>query len=142
MDHFISTIAGILEEKLKESIQKEITLLRELLGNFLQEEMSLLRQDKPSWTQLMQDRFTLIEEIKEIRNIRPPAETHVKEPSCDSLFLTDQLLALLQKIHLQTSHNENLLTRAQHLVAIPYPMHYPERLTVNPRKKISLMTLP
>ncbi len=142
MDRFISTIASILEERLQDSIQKEITLLRELLGNFLQEEMSLLKQDKPSWTQLMQDRFTLIEQIKEIRSGRAPIKPSKEETSCDTLFLTDQLLALLQKIHHQTSHNENLLTHTQHLVAIPELMPYPERLAIAPRKKITLTTIP
>lgn len=142
MDHFISTITAILEEKFKESIQKEITLLRELLGNFLQEEMSLLKQDKTSWVQVMQDRFSLIEEIKQIRAARLPEESPGEEPSCDTLFLTDQLLALLQKIHHQTNHNENLLSNPQHLVAIPDPILYPERLALTARKKTTLMTLP
>ncbi len=142
MDHFISTITAILEEKFQESIQKEITLLRELLGNYLQEEMSLLHQDKASWVQLMQDRFSLIEGIKQIRRARLPEEVPAAELSCDTLFLTDQLLALLQKIHHQTNHNENISSNHQHLVAITDPMLYPERLALIPRKKTTLMTLP
>lgn len=142
MDHFISTLTAILEEKLKESIQKEIILLRELLGNFLQEEISLSRLDKSGWTQLMQDRFTLTEQIKQIRNTRNLEVTQIKEPSCDILYLSDQLLALLQKIHEQTSHNENLLINTQHLVAITHPMSYPERLVLTKVKKTTLMTLP
>lgn len=140
MDHFICTITAILEEKLKESIQKEITLLRELLGNFLLEESSLLRQDKPSWMKLMEDRFTLLEEIKYIRKSRGAEEKQVKDPSCDALLLRDQLLALLEKIHTQTSHNENLLANVQHLIAIPQAIAYPEK--TNTVKKNTLMTLP
>ncbi|MBS0628440.1 MAG: hypothetical protein JSS09_09555 [Verrucomicrobia bacterium] len=142
MDHFISTLTAILEEKLKESIQKEISLLRELLGNFLQEEMTLSRLDKSNWVRVMQERFTLTEEIKLIRNIRDQQAFQLKEPSCDILYLTEQLLALLQKIHEQTTRNENLLLNIQHLIAITNPLSYPERLVLAPAKKNTLMTLP
>lgn len=142
MNRFIFTIHSVLEEKIKESIEKEIALLRELLGNFLQEEMSLLNQDKLSWGQVMQDRFALIEEIKQTRNDRALEGEYKESPSCTTLFLTDQLLALLQKIHQQTNHNENLLSQLQHLVAIPSPIPYPERLALTPRKKTTLLTLP
>jgi hypothetical protein len=142
MDHFISTITEILEEKIKESIQKEISLLREFLSNSLEEEMSLKKQDKVIWTQVMQNRFILIQKIKGLRNDRASKELSEKDPSCSTLFLTDQLLALLQKIHHQTNCNENLLTNAQHLVAIPEAIPYPAKLATVTNRRTTLMTLP
>ena len=142
MNHFILTLTAILEEKLKESIKLEIHLLREFLGNLLQEEIILQNQDRASWNKLMQDRFGLIQQIKHIRHHRNSEENQIREASCETLLLIDQLHALLIKIHSQITYNENIAIKPQHLIAIDQFMPYSKSSPLTVNKKNTLMTLP
>lgn len=142
MDPFIATLSAVLEEKLRKSMQEEIILLRELLGNCLKEQTSLIHQDKDHWHQIMQDRFILLEQIKKIRNERNSTEKPLQNPSCDTLLLTEQLFALVQKIHEQSQSNESLLADPQQLIAITPLISYPRKEEINFSKKNTLMTLP
>lgn len=142
MDPFIATLSAVIEEKLQKSMQEEIVLLRELLGNCLKEQTSLIHKDKDHWHQIMQDRFILLEQIKKIRTNRSSIDQPLDSASCDTLLLTEQLFALIQKIHEQSQSNESLLADPQQLIAITPLISYPRKESINFSKKNTLMTLP
>ena len=132
------------QEDLKQSMNKEIDLMREILFNMYQEEILLLQQDKESWKKLMQSRFYLIESIKVFRDDRTQiAQKLVKLSdeefiSCEIALLLDQLMALSQKINSQNVRNQMLLENPEQCIA---PSHL-QLLPKTTSKKKFLMTLP
>ncbi|MBY0529947.1 MAG: hypothetical protein K2P51_07120 [Rhabdochlamydiaceae bacterium] len=141
-----------LHGSLKNIMQQELSLTRELLANFHQEELSLMLQDQGSWTQIMQQRAQMIERLSTLRlqrqqtteQIIPLAEKKGTTATLDEILplneeityeifnLRDQLLALTERINRQQSRN-------QHLREMPEPLHFmppsPTALPQPPRAK-------
>ncbi len=137
MDFIIETLSLILEEKIKESIEREIALLRSVLGNLSEEALSLAAGDRKKWNDVMQERYILLEKIKEVRRERGPWESSSPPSSCDILFLTDKLFALLHKLQEEMRQNETPRLPAGEILPAPCKTGKPL-----PRKKSVLMTLP
>jgi len=149
------------EESLKQSMEKEIKLMREILSNMIQEELSLHNQNKPLWEELMQSRFHLIEQVKIFRQDRMDATSKLlslsdektfekilsdgEEIACEVVFLLDQLISLSEKINTQNTRTQTLSNESQHFIAIPLSISYPHQgcalPTAQGRKKF-LMTIP
>lgn len=128
------TLGAILEEKAKNSMEKEIRVLRELLSNF-QEELHYIRlQDKKKWEKVMQDRFFLLQTIKELR--RATEGMSWNESSHELAFLVDQVIALVQKIAELGKYNN-----AQQEVAISPSIFYPKEELSHLAKKSGVTTL-
>jgi hypothetical protein len=148
------------QETLKESMQREISMMRDILSNILQEENALLGVDKSSWDYLMQIRFQLVEKVKLVRKDRMEATQKLidlsgkqalqkildgNEESCEISFLLDQLIALSEKINHQNSRNQWLLENSEHFIAISKSLNYPSHLYRVPTvkgKKSFLTTIP
>lgn len=144
------------QEELKKSMQNEVTIMREILSNLLQEEVSLIQHDKTFWVYLMQNRFFMIEQVREFRVNRINATEKLialseektlekiswseKETICEIPLLLDQLITLSEKINTQNIRNQILSESTQHLVAIPNYISYPKPETSKVRKTF-LMTM-
>ncbi len=128
--------------ELKTSMEKEISLMREVLANMHEEEYVLSRQDQHGWNQVMQDRFILVQKLSELRQARAKSlnTTHFHLPSekteenqvqkralpiweeilCEIGYLLDQIMALVDKINMQQSRNQSLFEKSQKM-----PMGHP-----------------
>lgn len=152
-------------DQLKISMQKEISMMRELLANMHQEELSLLMNDRGSWNNVMQQRSQLIERLSYLRVERLEATKKIEdmvcakdkakeitleeilpaddENSCEILSLRDQLFALMEKMNFQQCRNELLNHQAEHLADLPPQYGSPNPLpssAPNPKKKASIAT--
>lgn len=144
-----------IKNELKASLQKEVHIMRDVLANLHQEELSLMMRDQSCWNQLMQERAVMLERLDTWRNMRIQATKKLMEASgrknlihefpveelfskeddsaCEILSLRDQLLALIQRMNLQNSHNQNLQT---HLKNHPdLPLSCPWKPAPAPAKK-------
>ncbi len=124
-----------LHVELKNTMQKEISLMRELLANLQQEELSQMLQDQGTYNQLMGQRFDMIERLGSLRIIRNEATKQImlilekekktseieqilpdnEEISCEILSLRDQLMALTEKMNRQQSRNQHLNAHPEYL---------------------------
>lgn len=124
-----------LHVELKTTMQKEISLMRELLANLHQEELSQMLQDSGTYNQLMAQRFDMIERLSSLRILRnettkqilcileiekkPAAVEQIlpdnEEISCEILNLRDQLMALTEKMNRQQSRNQHLNAHPEYL---------------------------
>ncbi len=150
------------KEDLKDSMQKEVRLMREVLSNLFQEEASLLGRDQNSWNTLMQDRLSMIEKLKYFRSDRESAIHKLTELSpknekslpifefllsndddiCEIALLLDQLIALTDKINEQNTRNQNLSTQIEHLVAFTNTLSYSTEIETGPAlRKNTLATI-
>jgi len=151
-------------EQLKISMQKEISIMREILANMHQEELSLLLNDRGSWTQVLQDRFPMIERLSDLRKQRMDATQKIEaiakldsittptleqilptedESSCEILSLRDQLMALVEKINFQNNRNTTLFQQVEHQFDVPYHSSHrpiPNMSSQRARKKASVAT--
>src|SRR5579863_9500004 len=59
-----------LHEQLREALQKEVHIMRELLANMHQEELSLLLNDQGSLHELLDQRSIIIERLSAFRLMR------------------------------------------------------------------------
>ncbi len=130
-----------IHEELKSSMQKEITLMRDLLANLHQEELSLLMHDRTSWNQLMEERATIVQKLGPWRSARIGATEKLvqhlskeknkglsleellppqNESSCEILSLRDQLMALTERMNGQNCRNQTLYKQVENkLVDLP-----------------------
>lgn len=148
--------------QLQQSMKKEIEAMREILANMHQEELSLLLNDRKTWAQVMEERAALIARLSNLRNSRLQATEKLEElafpqgkpveilleqilppedaTTCETLFLRDQMMALVDRMNLQSNRNEllsNLPENQQH------PSQAEVQPTSKPKKgKISIATLP
>jgi hypothetical protein len=133
---------------LQHNMQQEIETMREILANMHQEEVTLIQKDKHAWSQIMEERSHLLNQLNTIRKARleatqklesiagGPLETALPfqdENSCETLFLHDQLLALIDRLNLQNSRNEALFH-----ISNTQPHLLPEPL----KPKTSIATIP
>lgn len=128
-----------LHDTLREDLQKEIHLTRELLSNMHQEEVSLMLHDTGSLNLVLQQRSLVLEKLSSLRlhrlevtgkiekiagqvrenpsldEILPPHE----EISTEILSLSDQLVALTERMNRQHHQNQRL---AEYGDRAPYPL--------------------
>ena len=146
---------------LQQSMKKEIETMREILANMHQEEASLISRDKTAWAQVMDERSKLLARLGDLRDTRLQATQKLQtlacphgtseeiplenllpmddESSCETLFLRDQMMALLDRMNLQNNRND-LLSRISERPESLQPQLQPQ-----PKKrknKISVATLP
>jgi len=144
-----------LHDALRDDLQQEIHLTRELLSNMRQEEVSLMLHDTGSLTVVMQHRSYLLEKLSFLRlhrlemtqkiekivavehkpsldEILPPHE----ETSVEILSLSDQLATLTEKMNRQSNQNQRL---AEHGDYIRYPQIPPIK-SERPERKASVAT--
>lgn len=149
-------------DKLKICMQKEVSMMREILANMHREEHSLLMSDRNFWTQVMQERSELIERLCYLRVERldltksiekmvclSDKTTHATleqilptedENSCEILSLRDQMLALMERMNFQNCRNEILFEQFEH--GIEHPFYYqpiPAEIQ-KPKRKASIAT--
>ncbi len=145
-----------LHDALRDDLQKEIHLTRELLSNMHQEEVSLMLHDSGSLNVILQQRSHLVERLSFLRSHRlettekiekivckthqhptideilPPHE----EISSEILSLSDQLMALTERMNRQQNQNQRL---AEHGDSPRYP-HFQPMNDPRPKKKASVTT--
>lgn len=143
-----------LHNQLRDGLQKEIHLTRELLSNLNQEEVSRMLDDSGSVNYLLEQQHSLFERLSIVRTQRmqlttaiekivldnhklpsldevlPPAE----EISTEILFLTDQLVALTERLNRQHSHNQQVIARGAH-----HP-HFHAQMAPKAKRKASVAT--
>lgn len=127
-----------LHVSLRDDLQREIYLTRELLSNMHQEEVSLMLHDAGSLHQILQQRSEMLEKLSAIRlhrqettdKIEKIASVNHKHPSLEEILppndemsteilsLTDQLMALTEKIHRQHTQNQHLTEHPDHYPAL------------------------
>ncbi len=123
-----------LHDELKKGLEKEIRITRELLSNLHQEEISLMLHDVGNIDQILQMRHQMLETLSELRlnrlnttgkiekiaseknknptldEILPPHE----ETSSEILSLSDQLMALTERMNRQQTQNQRLTELGEH----------------------------
>ncbi|MBS0604744.1 MAG: flagellar export chaperone FlgN [Verrucomicrobia bacterium] len=145
-----------LHNELRDGLQNEIRLTRELLSNMHQEEVSLMLHDTGSLNQILQQRSQMLERLSTLRlrrlqtteriekiatvghkhpsleEILPPSE----EISTEILSLSDQLMALTERMNRQHTQNQRLSEHGDHH---RYP---PRQMTpeARPKRKASVAT--
>lgn len=161
MNPFITPEWMKAQECLKESMHREINLMREMLSSLYQEESFLLEKDTCAWNSLMEDRAHMIEKLKEFREgrdlaVKTLAEFSIEEEGkgitldtilsdeeevCEITLMLDQLMALTDKINKQNSRNHSL-SEQQFLMNQEKAFSYPDwGIPIVPIRKIALMTL-
>ena len=129
-----------LHEELKNAMQQEISLMRELLANLHQEELSLMLQDQGTHQQLVLQRTCMIEKLGHLRLCRNQTTEQIfelvgkqktcsdfeqilpdtDETSCEILSLRDQLMALTEKMNRQQSRNQHLNEHPEYLLSLQH----------------------
>jgi uncharacterized protein with von Willebrand factor type A (vWA) domain len=145
-----------LHGELKNGLAEEIRMTRELLSNMHQEEVSLMLHDAGSLNQVLQVRSLILEKLSSLRLMRqtitekiqkiasikhenpsleemlPPNE----EISSEILSLSDQLMALTERMNRMHAQNQRLEASGDHP---PYPLPQTEAQS-RPKKKASVAT--
>ena len=145
-----------LHGTLRDDLQKEIHLTRELLSNMHQEEVSMMLHDGGSLNQIMQQRAHLLERLSLIRLHRSETTEQIikivgkshKQPTLEEILpldeeirteilsLSDQLMALTERMNRQHHQNLHLAEHGDH---VRYPQLQPAA-DARPKKKASVAT--
>lgn len=111
---------NVLHNNLRDGLQNEIRLTRELLSNMHQEEVSLILRDTGSVNQILQMRSEMLEKLSHLRLQREkttekiakiagdPTEimrSSIEEICSEILCLSDQLVALTERMNRQQTQN-------------------------------------
>ncbi len=127
-----------LNEELRQTMQQEVSLMRELLANLHQEEVSLMLQDHGAYHSLVQQKSEMVERLSRLRLFREKTIAHIceilgpkqnrfepeqilpdsDEISCEIINLRDQIVALREKMSRQLSRNEHLTEHPEHLLSL------------------------
>ncbi len=125
-----------VHEQLRDSMQREIGIMREILGNMLQEELSLQLSDNNGLDQIRMERSLMVERLGVLRLARLHAAKKFEEltaaqekekalsvdaSSCEILSLGEQILALTEKMNTQNCRNNLLFHQMKHLQPLPQP---------------------
>lgn len=159
MDHH--AIWNETHTNLQQSMKKEIETMREILGNMHEEEITLISKDMVAKAHVMEERAKLIQRLTSLRNARLEATQKLESlafphgvpkeiplekllPSedaatCETLMLRDQMMALIERMNLQSNRNE-LLTDISKRQGSSAPALQPQ--LEKKKNKISLATLP
>ncbi len=141
---------------LRDDLQKEVHLTRELLSNMHQEEVSLMLNDGGSLCQLQEQQHYLFERLSNVRQHRQEVTTEIekmvpggpKTPSIDQvlppteeisaeiLSLSDQLVALTERMNRQHSQNQRLTSSGGRQARAHFFMHSEPRA----KRKVSVAT--
>ena len=145
-----------LHDALRDDLQREIHLTRELLSNMHQEEISLMLHDNGSLNCVLLQRSPVLEKLSFLRvrrqntlekiekivfcknktlsidEILPPHE----DTSTEILSLSDQLMALTERLNRQQTHNQHLLDHGD-FYRLPQLQPIPE---ARPKRKASVAT--
>lgn len=115
-----------MHEKLKESMKKEITTLREILANMHQEKELLILNDSANLEKILNERSDMLCRLDTLQSERLKAIKHLseaahldslsleqllpleEEESCETLLLQEQLTSLKEKIEEQSHENSFL----------------------------------
>jgi hypothetical protein len=147
--------------ELQQSMKKEIETMREILANLHQEELSLMSKDKIAWAHVIEERAKLLSQLSDLRDSRlqttlklqslafpqgSPGDVPLEQllpaedaSSCETLSLRDQMVALLDRLNLQSNRNELLSTISErHEQAPVLQQEQPKKK----KSKISVATLP
>lgn len=127
-----------LHERVKETLKKEVHIMRELLANMHQEELSLLLNDQGSLHELQSQRAVIVERLSSLRSIRMEATEQIEkivaqeatptldrilpaeeETSTEILSLRDQLMALTEQLNRQQTQNQYLTDHPDHTRCMP-----------------------
>lgn len=153
-----------LHEEIKELMQQELTLSRELLANMHEEELALMMRDQRSWTLVMQMRSSMIERLSTLRTQRqqttqkiyPLLSLHATHPSLEEIFplneeishdifnLRDQLMALTERMNRQqhrNSHLEEHLKFQEQPSALRPRSFYPPELKQKKKANVATYTI-
>jgi poly-D-alanine transfer protein DltD len=145
-----------LHDELRDGLEKEIRLTRELLTNLHQEEVSLMLQDSGSLNGILQMRSEMLEKISSLRlcrvittekiekmvaqkNKHPTLEEilPLNDPSStEILSLSDQLMALTERMNRQHTQNQRIAEHGDHISYPPLQKAAESR----PKRKASLAT--
>ena len=133
-----------LTNDVTEYMKKEISIMREVLGNMHQEEVALTMLDKNSLHKTLQERFFMVQTLSVLRNARMVAteaiktfhiQSKIKQTStnnmaymmelqgCEIDYLSEQMLALIKSMNTQNCKNDTLTKRYELYT------NYPGRLT-------------
>ncbi len=146
--------------QLQDAMKKEIETMREILGKMKEEEHFLVHKDKAAWHYTIEERNQLLSRLTEVqkqeqklasslqqmilpqsgRELHPLEEILPRddENRSETLSLRDQILALIDRMNLQSSRNEMLLELAKYREKYPvHPQEQPEK-----KGKIFLATMP
>jgi citrate lyase gamma subunit len=138
-----------LHNELRNSLEKEIRLTRELLSNMHQEEISLMLHDTGNLNQVLQVRSQMLETLSFLRLRRvdttvkhnPPSLEEILPPgeeiSTEILSLSDQLMALTERMNRQHTQNQRLTAYGDHGKCYP-PMQLESQN--RPKRKASIAT--
>jgi hypothetical protein len=146
-----------LHSTLRDDLQKEIHLTRELITNLRQEEVSLMLHDAGSSNYILEQRSQMLEKLSFLRlhrqemtkKIEEIASTGHKNPSLDEILppneeisteilsLSDQLIALTERMNRLHTENQRLAEHGDHS---HYPALQPSPQT-RPKRKASIATL-
>lgn len=145
-----------LHLELKLILEKELFLVREMLGNLHQEELSLIFQDTHTYQQLahirleMQDRLTNLQNQREMttEKLRETLQKP-KEPldlrgllsdtainRWEILNIHDQLTTLTDRMARQQLRNQHLIEHPEHLLTLRH-----QTLPVKKSKRQAVITL-
>ncbi len=142
---------------LRDNLEKEIRLTRELLSNMHQEEVSLMLHDQGTLNQVLQQRHPMLERLSFLRlerlettqKIEKIAANGDKAPSLEEILplgeeisteilsLSDQLMALTERMNRQHTQNQRL-TKQGDVSRYSQPMPAAES---RPKRKASVATI-
>lgn len=146
-----------LHGSLRDNLEREIRLTRELLSNMHQEEVSLMLHDQGTLNQVLQQRYFMLEKLSFLRlervettrkiekiaakgnklptleEILPPGE----EISTEILSLSDQLMALTERMNRQHTQNQRLASQKEGIRPVPMQASQDAR----PKRKASVATI-
>jgi hypothetical protein len=125
-----------LHTTLKEALQKEVHLMRELLSNLHQEELSLMFHDDGSLNHILQQRSQIVDRLSTLRlhriktteEIEKMVSSSPQAPSVDQLLpphedssseilsLRDQLMSLTERMNKQNSLNVHLAEHPERFI--------------------------
>lgn len=145
-----------LQEELRKTMQKEVSLMRELLANLHQQEVSLMLQDLGTYNLLLQQRSDMVEHLSHLRVFREKTTEHIcdilgsqkrqhdleqilpetDELSCEIVNLRDQLMALTDKMNRQQSRNQHLAEHPEYLLSLHHQEKARQEQTRAKRKPI------
>ena len=136
-----------LHQQLKDTLQKEVNIMRELLANVHQEELSRMFHDEGSLSQVLQQRSYIMDRLSSLRASRiqatemiekmvstktTPTLEHILPPeeemSTEILSLRDQLMALTEQLNRQQTHNQYIIEHPEQIRAV----------ASRPKKRLSL----
>jgi len=134
-------------EELKNALQREISLMREILSNLHEEELALLSRDLKGWDRVMANRSDMVAELHLLRikrleatavlqgkapETKPLSEIPLDqlipledESSCELFTLLDQLIALMDRLNLQNCRNDQLFDQTKQIKELPLYCSYP-----------------